>query len=126
VTNALEQVLIAYERWLLRQPLVKNTHDASRFHIHQYGRYLANRPATGEDHLYDPFAGDYPVRKFNRYLNIERKGKQLSSHAIDVVLPQPGTDADLELSAQQTAKGNSHADFLHYPSHLPTLDWSHR
>ena len=78
VTNDLEQVLTAYERWLLKQPFAKNTQEAYRFHVRQYGEYLATRAATGDDPLCDPFARDYAVRDFKRYLKAERKAKPAS------------------------------------------------
>jgi hypothetical protein len=52
--NEREQVFSAYESWLLRQPLAMNTQDAYRFHVRQYGEYLATRPATGDDPLRHP------------------------------------------------------------------------
>jgi site-specific recombinase XerD len=78
VTNEVEQLLAAYESWLLRQPLAKNTQDAYRFHVRQYGAYLVARPAKGNDPLHDPFARDYAVRDFKRYLKTERKAKPTS------------------------------------------------
>jgi len=78
VTNDLEQVLTAYESWLLRQPLAKNTQDAYRFQVRQYGEYLATRPSQGDDPLRDRFARDYAVRDFKRYLKTERKVKPTS------------------------------------------------
>ena len=74
--NEREQVFSAYESWLLRQPLAKNTQDAYRFHVRQYGEYLATRPATGDDPLRHPFARDYAVRDYKRYLKTERKAKR--------------------------------------------------
>ena len=44
MTNNLEQILLAYERWLLQQPLAKNTQAAYSFHVRQYGKYLATSP----------------------------------------------------------------------------------
>jgi integrase/recombinase XerC len=76
--NEREQVFSAYESWLLRQPLAKNTQDAYRFHVRQYGEYLATRPATGDDPLRHSFARDYAVRDFKRYLKTERKAKPAS------------------------------------------------
>jgi site-specific recombinase XerD len=78
VTNDLEQILTAYERWLLRQSLAKNTQAAYRFHVRQYGEYLATRPAKGCDPLHEPFARDYAVRDFKLYLKTERKAKPAS------------------------------------------------
>jgi len=76
--NERELVFSAYESWLLRQPLAKNTQDAYRFHVRQYGEYLATRPATGDDPLRHSFARDYAVRDFKRYLKTERKAKPAS------------------------------------------------
>ncbi len=76
--NEREQVFSAYESWLLRQPLAKNTQDAYRFHVRQYGEYLATRPATGDEPLRHSFARDYAVRDFKRYLKTERKAKPAS------------------------------------------------
>ncbi len=78
MTNDLEQVLTAYESWLLQQPLAKNTREAYRFHVRKFGDYLATRPAKGDDPLHDPFARDYAVRDFKRYLKTERKAKPAS------------------------------------------------
>ena len=78
MTGDLEQILTAYESCLLRQPLVKNTQAAYRFHVHQYGEYRATRPSKGSDPLRDPFACDYAVRAFKRYLKAERKAKPAS------------------------------------------------
>ncbi len=76
--NEREQAFSAYESWLLRQALAKNTQDAYRFHVRQYGEYLATRPATGDDPLRHSFARDYAVRDFKRYLKTERKAKPAS------------------------------------------------
>ena len=76
--NEREQVFSAYESWLLRQALAKNTQDAYRFHVRQYGEYLATRPATGDDPLRHSFARDYAARDFKRYLKTERKAKPAS------------------------------------------------
>jgi site-specific recombinase XerD len=78
VANDLEQVLTAYESWLRRQPFARNTQEAYRFHVRQYVEYLATGPATGDDPLHDPFARDYAVRDFKRYLKTERKAKPAS------------------------------------------------
>jgi site-specific recombinase XerD len=78
VTNDLQQVLIAYESWLPKQPLAKKTQDAYRFYVRKFSDYLATRPATGDDPLHDPFARDYAVRDFKRYLKTERKAKPAS------------------------------------------------
>jgi len=78
VADDLKQVLTAYEGWLLRQPLAKNTQEAYRFHVRQYGDYLATRSATGDDPIHDPFARDYAVRDYKRYLKTERKAKPAS------------------------------------------------
>lgn len=78
MADDLKQVLTAYEGWLLRQPLAKNTQDAYRFHVRQYGNYLATRPTAGEDPLHHPYARDYAVRDFKRYLKTERKAKPRS------------------------------------------------
>jgi integrase len=87
VADDLKQVLNAYEGWLLRQPLAKNTKDAYSFHVRQYGDYLATRPTVGEDPLHPPYARDYAVRDFKRYLKTERKAKprsvNLARSAID-------------------------------------------
>lgn len=76
--DELEQVLIAYESWLLRQALAKNTQDAYRFHVRQYGAYLATRPATSQNPLHHPFARVYAVRDYKLYLKVERKAKPAS------------------------------------------------
>ncbi len=78
MTNDLEQVITAYEQWLLRQPLAKTTQEAYRFHVRQYGAYLATRSAEGDGPLHDPFVRDYAVRDFKRYLKMERKAKPTS------------------------------------------------
>jgi site-specific recombinase XerD len=78
VTNDVEQVLTAYECWLLRQPLAKNTQEAYRFHVRKFWEYLATRPATGDDPLRHPFARDYAVRDYKLYLKTERKAKPAS------------------------------------------------
>lgn len=78
MTNDLEQVLTAYERWLLRQPLARNTQEAYRFHVRKFWEYLATRPSTGDDPLRHPFARDYAVRDYKRYLKTERKAKPAS------------------------------------------------
>jgi Phage integrase family len=89
-TNDLKQVLTAYKSRVLRQPLAKNTQEAYRFHVLQYGEYLAMRPSTGYDSLCHPFARDYAVRDFKRYLQTERKAKPASVNltlaAIDLEL----------------------------------------
>lgn len=78
MADELKLVLTAYEGWLLRQPLAKNTQDAYRFHVRQYGDYLATRLTAGEDPLHHPHARDYAVRDFKRYLKTERKAKPRS------------------------------------------------
>jgi hypothetical protein len=44
--NELKQVVSAYESWLLRQPLAKNTQEAYRFQVRQYGEYLSRAQAV--------------------------------------------------------------------------------
>jgi site-specific recombinase XerD len=78
VTNDREQILTAYESWLLKQPLAKKTQDAYRFHVRKFWDYLASRPTTGDDPLHDAFARDYAVRDFKRYLKTERRAKPAS------------------------------------------------
>ncbi len=78
VTNDLKQVLTAYESWLLRQPIAKNTQDAYRFHVRKFWEYLATRPTNGDDPLLDPFARDYAVRDYKTYLKTEHKAKPSS------------------------------------------------
>ncbi len=78
MTNDLEQILTAYERWLRQQPLAKNTQTAYRFHVRRYGEYLATSPAAGDDPLHHSFARDYAVRDYKRYLKTERKAKPAS------------------------------------------------
>lgn len=80
--NEREQVFSAYESWLLRQPLAKDTQDAYRFYVRQYGEYLATRSATGDDPLRHSFARDYAVRDFKRYLKTERKAKPASVNLV--------------------------------------------
>lgn len=78
MTNDVDQVLTAYEHWLLRQPLAKNTQEAYRFHVRKFWEYLATRPATGDDPLRHPLARDYAVRDYKLYLKTERKAKPAS------------------------------------------------
>lgn len=78
MTNDVDQVLTAYEHWLLRQPLAKNTQEAYCYHVRKFWEYLATRPATGDDPLRHPFARDYAVREYKLYLKTERKAKPAS------------------------------------------------
>jgi site-specific recombinase XerD len=78
VADDLKPVLTAYEGWLLRQPLAKNTQDAYRFHVRQFWDSLSTRPSTGEDPLHHSFARDYAVRDFKCSLKTERKAKPRS------------------------------------------------
>jgi len=71
-------MFVAYEAWLLRQPLAKNTRDAYRFHVRQYEEYLTTRSTKGDDPLHDTFARDYAVRDYKLYLKTERKAKPTS------------------------------------------------
>ena len=73
MADDLKQVLTAYEGWLLRQPLAKNTQDAYRFHVRKFWEYLAAISVKEDDPLHDPFARDYAVRDFKWYLKTERK-----------------------------------------------------
>lgn len=78
MTETLDQVLIAYDAWLDRQPLAVKTRIAYRLQVHQYGVYLAQRPPTIDDPLYTPFARDYAVRDYKSYLKTERQAKPTS------------------------------------------------
>jgi site-specific recombinase XerD len=131
VTNDLEQVLIAYEGWLLRQPLAKNTRDAYRFHVRKFWEYLATRPSTGDDPLHDSFARDYAVRDFKLYLKTERKAKPASVNlalaAIDHFYQFLGLDraqVQREDLPQRSPRGLSHEEqkaFLRAVERSPSL-----
>lgn len=77
MTEILQQVLVAYNEWLDRQPLAAETRTAYRFQVRQYGAYLAQRPST-DDALYTPFARDYAIRDYKTYLKTERQAKPTS------------------------------------------------
>ncbi|HBE25048.1 MAG TPA: integrase [Ktedonobacter sp.] len=78
ITENLEQTLTAYDAWLDRQPLAAKTRIAYRLQVHQYGTYLAQRPATADDPLRTPFARDYAVRDYKTYLKTVRQAKPTS------------------------------------------------
>jgi site-specific recombinase XerD len=131
VTNDLGQVLTAYESWLLRQPLAKNTQEAYRFHVLQYGEYLATRPSTGDDPLRHPFARDYAVRDFKLYLKAERKAKPASVNltlaALDHFYQFLGLDRarvqreDLPQAAPRALKPEEQKEFLRAVERSPSL-----
>ena len=131
MTNDLGQVLTAYESWLLRQPLAKNTQEAYRFHVLQYGEYLATRPSTGDDPLRHPFARDYAVRDFKLYLKVERKAKPASVNltlaAIDHFYQFLGLDRarvqreDLPQAAPRALKPEEQKEFLRAVERSPSL-----
>ncbi len=131
MTNDVEQVLTAYEQWLLRQPLAKNTQEAYRYHVRQYGGYLATKPSTGDDPLCHPFARDYAVRDYKRYLKTERKAKPASVNltlaAIDHFYQFLGLDRvqvqreDLPQKSPRALKPEEQREFLRAVERSPSL-----
>jgi integrase/recombinase XerC len=131
VTNDLGQVFTAYESWLLRQPLAKNTQNAYRFHVRKFWEYLAARPAKGGDPLHDPFARNYAVREFKRYLKMERKAKPASVNltlaAIDHFYQFLGLDRarvqreNLPQKSPRALKPEEQKEFLRAVERSPSL-----
>ncbi len=129
--DQLEQTLRAYDIWLDRQPLASNTRNAYRLQVHQYGAYLAQRPAEEDDPLSQAFARDYAVRDYKIYLKTERKVKPTSVNlalaAIDHFYQFLGGDRpkvqreDLPEQSPRALKPEEQTAFLRAVERTPTL-----
>jgi integrase len=71
----LPELVGRYEDWLERQPLAERSRREYAKQVALFAAWLQRQedPARGGEAVADPFARDYAVRDFKRYLKLERR-----------------------------------------------------
>jgi integrase/recombinase XerC len=71
----LPELVGRYEDWLERQPLAERSRREYAKQVALFGTWLQRQedPARAGEAIADPFARDYAVRDFKRYLKLERR-----------------------------------------------------